>query len=249
MRRALLPLLAAFSLACGDKEGDDSAAPVEEVLPGDIAVSPAYLELGALTLGGEARGSFTITNEGAGDLHLYDVAFADDAQRAHYTLLGALSGSLAPGEALGLEVVLRPQDLGDRGTNLELLSDDPDEGRVSFPLRATVSGLPAVRLDPPSVLDLGAGAVGLARTGDIFIANDGTADLHIESVELIDPSGGAFSLVVDPSGSTLRPDAEDGLIRVGFTAPAAGAYSAQVVLHSNDPDEADLTLAITASGV
>ena len=78
MRRALLPLLAAFSLACGDKEGDDSAAPVEEVLPGDIAVSPAALDWGTVVVGVGAVEQVQIGNRGSGSLTVASVTIEPD---------------------------------------------------------------------------------------------------------------------------------------------------------------------------
>jgi hypothetical protein len=246
------PALLMFALlsACGkDDESADSALPDEEleaVVPGDIAVSPGYLEFGELPLGEEARQSFTITNEGAGALQVYDVAFDDDSRRAHYTLLGALSGQIEPGATAAIEVVLLPRDLSELGTNLQVRSDDPDEASVSIALRAVAIGVADVRLDPPGTLALGTAALGDTLFGDVNIANDGTDDLLISAVELIDPVPGTFSLLVDPTGSRLAPDAEDGLIRVGFGAAAPGDYSASIMIYTNDPIDPAVTLVVTA---
>ena len=246
------PALLACTLlaACGtDEKSADSAQPdegAEAVVPGDITVSPGYLEFGELPLGEEARQSFTITNEGAGALQVYDVAFDDDSRRAHYTLLGALSGQIEPGASAAIEVVLLPRDLSGLATNLQVHSDDPDEPSVSVALRAQAVGVADVRLDPPGTLALGTCTLGDTLFGDVNIANDGTDDLLISAVELIDPVPGTFSLLVDPTGSRLAPDAEDGLIRVGFGAAAPGDYSASITIHTNDPIDPAVTLVVTA---
>lgn len=246
------PALLGFALlaACGkDEKSADSAQPdaeVEAAVPGDIAVSPGYLEFGELSLGEEARQSFTIANEGAGSLTLYDVAFEDDSRRAHYTLLGALSGQIEPGASAAIEVVLLPRDLSELTTNLQVSSDDPDEPSVSIALRASAIGVADVRLDPPGTLALGTATLGDALFGDVSIANDGTDDLLISAVELIDPVPGTFSLLVDPTGSRLAPDAEDGLIRVGFGAAAPGDYTASITIYTNDPIDPAVTLVVTA---
>ncbi|MFT5680645.1 MAG: hypothetical protein ACI8RZ_001551 [Myxococcota bacterium] len=224
----------------------DSEPEVETEAPGQINVSHPLLDFGAVKLHEESSQIVGISNLGEGPLQIYDVAFSDDTRRPHWRLSGGLSGELASGSGVELEVVVRPQDLTDPDVTLIILSDDPETPEISLPLYADVEGTPDIRLTPDT-LSFGAVVEGDSVTLPIEIANDGSADLLIKSVSFTG-GGASFSLAVDPTGVNIAPQNADGLVMVEFLPQALGVITDNIVIVSNDPDTPSATVVLTGQG-
>jgi len=242
------PLLLALLLpACADGTSQDKGGTVAEEAPGQIQVSPSTIDFGALALHEVARTDLVVTNTGKGPLELYDVQVDDDTLRPHWTLEGGLSGQIDPGRSTVITVVARPMDIVDPSMHLLIASDDPGDPLVDVAVSASVYGVPAIRLDPATTLSVDSVTVGESSTAMVHIANDGTDDLEITSVELLDDTG-AWSVSVDPSGSTVRPQSEDGLIMLSFAPTQAMAYTNTLVVESNDPANPAVSLTVSGAG-
>ena len=234
-------------LALSGCVADIETEPEVEEPPGQITVTPSILDFGEVNLHEEATALVGLSNVGDGPLVIYDVAFSDDARRPHWRLSGGLSGELGAGEGIELEVVVRPQDLSDPDVTLIILSDDPETPEIFLPLYANVEGTPDIRLTPDT-LSFGPVTEGEASTMAIEIANDGSADLQIQTVSFTG-GGDSFSLSVDPSGVQIEPQSADGLIVVAFEPAALGVITDNLVIVSNDPDTPSATVVLTGQGL
>ncbi|MBL9032274.1 MAG: choice-of-anchor D domain-containing protein [Phycisphaerae bacterium] len=98
-----------------------------------------------------------------------------------------------------------------------------NSGATSVPFGSTPSGVPI--------------------TKSFTIRNVGDSNLSLSSsIDL--PAG--FSLVSAPEVSTIAPGSS-ATFAVRFNAGAPGAYSGQIVVHSNDADEADFAFNVSAT--
>ncbi len=120
--------------------------------------------------------------------------------------------------------------------NDDLINDVGDDGE------------PDITVDPESIA-FGAMAVGGETTAfeTVTVRNDGTQALEIHGLELADPElnsvytiGAINSVLVPPGGETF--------FTVTFEPLTAVEYSTRVLIDSNDPDEPQVGVDLTATG-
>ena len=224
-----------LSAACKAVVISDTGTEVQLDAPtGTLVISPEVLDLGTLSLGDQANDLVTLTNEGEGDLEIFDVNLGDDNQRAHWSVDGPVSAVLSPADTINLVVVLTPQDTTDPTVTLIVVSDDPLDHQKSIEMTAVVEGQPDIRVDPETTLNMGPITVGEIETQPVVIANDGTDELSITSATFTEKSD-VFSLDVDPTGSSIEPQSEAGLAMVRFVPTEPGSFMNTLLIESNDP--------------
>ncbi|MBI1945466.1 MAG: choice-of-anchor D domain-containing protein [Deltaproteobacteria bacterium] len=192
-----------------------------------VMVTPALVDFGALAVGATASAPVQIASCGAAALTLRGLVLGPGTH-SDFSLdpaaLAAVPAVLAPGAALDVEVTVTVSADGDglvRVGALEVLSDDPDDARVSVPLRANASGCAALVCSPAS-LEFGAVPAGESLERPVACRNLATAPVTLAPA-LVDvtgaPSAGTFA-VVTPAASVAPGDAA--VVRVRFTGAAGG---------------------------
>lgn len=248
MRLALSALLIgtfAPLLGCkGGSSGEDTGAAVS---PGALTLSGASLDFGVVTLHETSTRTFSYFNGGAGPLTIFDVQLDDDAQRPHWSVVGGGPATLASGTGAELTILLTPLTVADPSTKLVIVSDDPALPRAEVTLRAEVIGVPRLRADA-ELLDFGAVILGASAELDIRLANTGSDTLRIETVGFQGGGQGAFSLSVNPAGTTLAPGAQNGLITVRFAPDGAGSVTERLIVSTNDPETPELGIVLMGAG-
>jgi hypothetical protein len=146
-----------------------------------------------------------------------------------------------------LTILLTPLTLADPSTQLVILSDDPDAPRSAVALRAQVVGVPRLRVDS-ELLDFGAVTLGASVELDLLLANTGSDTLQIQTVGFQSGGQGAFSLSVNPAGSTLAPGADNGLITVKFAPTGSGSINERLIVSTNDPETPELGIVLMGAG-
>jgi len=248
MFNVLLPAVLSLSTAgCTTAVVEDTGDPTSTwTPPGTLSIWPNGIDFGTVILGDQASELVSLTNEGEGDLEIYDVSFDDDNQRAHWSIEGETSGVISPTNSIELAVVLLPQDTSDPAVRLVVLSDDPDARESSVSLTATVEGESDIRIDPDNGINMGTVTVGESDTFSVLIANDGTGDLMIESA-LFSEDSDSLTLEIDPTGTSLSPNSESGLALIRFAPKEAGTTTDTLVIACNDPNQG--TVELTVAGV
>jgi hypothetical protein len=227
--------------------GDLETVEVVEDLPGTIAVSPESIDYGSVELHHEMSQMVEISNQGEGSLQVFDVTLADDSQRPHWSLEGGVSGFLEPGDATVIYVKAHPQSLDNPSTGLLIRSDDPDRPEIALPLIVDVYGLPDIRLSPDQLLNVGSVSIDSSESADVIIGNGGDSDLIVHTVSLSGDDS-PFSLEIDATGTTIRPQTEDGLIRISFSPSSSGNFIDTLTITTNDPMRPTHTLAVQGTG-
>ncbi|MGH7725877.1 MAG: choice-of-anchor D domain-containing protein [Candidatus Eiseniibacteriota bacterium] len=154
------------------------------------------------------------------------------------------SGSVAAGGALDLAVNFDAAGLngGDYESHLAILSNDPDESRVDVTAQLHVTGAPDISVEPDS-LDFGHPFVGVALYDTVDVRNAGTDLLIVSGVD-ITPS----EFETETSGFSLAPG-ETRRLPVRFLAATPGVFPGSLTVHSNDVDEAQVTVALHGEGL
>lgn len=105
---------------------------------------------------------------------------------------------------------------------------------------------PPVATATPASVAFGYVPVGAPATQEVHIANDGCAPLELRSLALEDPSA-RFSVGALPS--VLVAPGEHTALSVTFDPEAAGAWATRVLIGTNNPDTATLTIPLEGNGL
>ena len=207
-----------------------------------------YLDMGGM----QSQGSVGIQN-GARDDGL-TIAFntpyvrnglaIEIAATPHWLSALPASGTIPAGGSAEVTVAFDATGLygGDYNARVRIVSNDPDELEVAVPVHLGVTGVTDITLSP-SALHFPDVFVGGARAESLVVRNEGTSDLVVSGI-----GTNSADFVVDGTGFTLGPEASRVLI-VTFLPSAPGPTSAVLTVLSNDPDEAEATVALTGLGL
>lgn len=217
-----------------------------------VRLSPEVLDFGERTLGVPATQNFTVHNEGNVALIVLGVAPRADASTAFQVALTGLPITVAPGAQLNVPVVHRGQSPGQEEGALVVATnawDDPatpqPESQATVIVRARSIG-PELEV-APSRVSLGAAPVGTPVRSPLLLQNVGNAPLSIGRVEV---SAGAPAIRLEgvPSLPTQVAPGSALVATVVVTAAAPGPLQGAITVESSDADEAQVEVAISATG-
>lgn len=121
-------------------------------------------------------------------------------------------------------------------------SNDPLQPAVAIPLTLTVTGAANIVVDPLS-LDYGDVYVGGTSVLGVTVSNNGTDLLTISALEV---DHGGFS--VDGNGFALNPG-DELVVPVSFDPTTVAVYNANLLVHSDDPDQPVVSVPLAGAGV
>jgi subtilisin family serine protease len=153
-----------------------------------------------------------------------------------------LAGTVAANSQVEIEVFFDAAGLigDDYRANLVISSNDPVTPKVTVPVLLEVANAPDIALSGDS-LDYGEVFTGVTIADTVFVFNAGTDTLEVTSIT-VDHSD--FSL--DPVSFDLPPD-EQQPVAVLLNASAPGNIAATMTISSNDPDEAEVQIPLSAT--
>lgn len=184
--------------------------------------------------------TFTITNRGKATLSGLKIV-SSGANPQDFTPKGLGKTSLKPGASTTFSVVFSPKALGARSAEIQVLSNDGDEGTFSIPVEGTGLGLPSIVVTQPGneVLkngdskNFGIAVVNTKGSTKTFtIVNKGNATLDNLAVSLIGDATEDF-LLGALSATSLAPDTST-TFSVTFTPKARNVRNAILRIASND---------------
>lgn len=216
-----------------------------EVPPGELHVPTRTLAYGLVPLHETSQLDLVLSNVGVGTLYIHDLQLSDDTLRAHWSILGAVEQSIAPGDTLLVPIALTPRDVLDPSVVLTVLSSDPSTPRMPVELSADVQGDAVLRLEPTS-LAFGDVPLNQDKTLDILLSNLGSDDLVITGLTLDAEEG--FTVIIDPTDSSLAPGQSNGLASIRFVPQGTGNHSGLLTFASNDPDRPEIAVLLTGTG-
>ncbi|MEM7107818.1 MAG: choice-of-anchor D domain-containing protein [Bacteroidota bacterium] len=148
-----------------------------------------------------------------------------------------------PGSSISVEVELNAFGLngGTYNAAIELSTNDPLNEQVNVPVALNVTGAPDIDLSSNS-LSFENTFAGAMRFDSLEVVNIGTDDLVIAGVN---SNNSDFTVSIDTT--TLAPGSFT-YLKVIFEPSSAGPVSGNIILESNDPDEASLSIHLAGVG-
>ncbi|GAB4255676.1 choice-of-anchor D domain-containing protein [Deferrisoma sp.] len=187
----------------------------------------------------------SVRNEGEGTLSVSSASVSG----ADFRILedGCSGNTVAPdGEPCGITVEFNPSGHGTRTGTLTITTNDPDEATVTVSLSGTGQA-PDVSVSPAtlSLADTAPGSESAA--GTLTVTNEGNLALTVSSVTLAGADAAEF--VIASETCTGASVAADGTceVQVVFAPRWYGAKTAEVRLATDDPDEPEVVVEVTAT--
>jgi hypothetical protein len=211
-----------------------------------VVLDPSAVDFEDTPYGTHSDDTVTLTNVGAADLAVGQVALGGRDPERFSTFDDACSGAdLASGEQCTVGVRFAPTQIGKRLATL-VFGDDAVDAPHVVPLSG--SGISPVALSP-SHLAYGSvvwGEQSAARTVDL--TNRGATDLHMGTVTLAGSGAGSFVLGADScSGATVAPGASC-QADVRFVPDGLGARAA-TLRFADDAADSPQSLPLSGTGI
>ncbi len=229
---------------------------------GDVAVTEQSgtvgddrLEFGNVAVGGQWSQSFTLRNEGVGELTItgWEIVYTASGQDlGAYALELAAGTVLMPGQGRPISVTFAPTQSGDHDAILRIFSNDPDEPVYEIDLSAQGVAPSLVVLENSGqqanddLIAFGQVKVGQTATVLVTLLNDGEIPLELTGWST---TNGAFTLDPANLGGVVLQPGQTTQVTLEYTPAAIGAGAGEIRINSNDPQRPAYVLDVTGAGV
>ena len=211
----------------------------------DINATPLALDYGDVEINTTADLDVTVSNVGTADLTVSGLATTNGV----FTVEGpATPVIVTPGNSVLVTVRFSPTAAGVQNGDLQITSDDPDEGIVTVSLTGNGSQPPPNDPDisvNPTSLSYGQVTVGNTVDQVVTVSNDGLQTL---SVTDLTTTNGTFTVVSPAVPFDVAPSALQD-VTVRFSPTAEQVENGDLQITSNDPDEGLVTVPLSGEGV
>ena len=129
---------------------------------------------------------------------------------------------------------------GDYFADVIFYSNDPVDPEYTAPAHMSVTGIPDIYVQD-EVVDFGISYVGYSNEAFLTLENTGTGMLEVQNI-----TTDSENLTVAVTSFEIDPLQSES-IQLFLTGTDAGAFSANVTIESNDPDEPTITLPVTST--
>ena len=215
--------------------GGQTQAPV-------IAVTPASLDFGNVSVGQTKDLTLTVRNNGTAILTVAQLGSSNprfsSAQSTPFTVI--------PGSSQNIVIRFSPAAAGTQTGVITLVSNDPASSNRAI----SVTGIGTATTTAPSievnasVIDFGTVNTGQTRDLPILVRNAGSAALIISTISGSNPRFAPFGITLP---LTLAAGASQALT-IRFSPIAAGQQTATMTITSNDPARPAATVNVTGNG-
>ncbi len=215
----------------------------------DIQISPLAVDFGGVEVGMTSTRTLAVQNVGRADLTVTGLTLAGSPDFAINPSAPTVPFTVLPGGSVDVPVDYAPAELGGDSGTLEVASDDPDEPTVTASLSGT--GIPPQAdqdIDvSPLILDFGSVEQGNTATLSTTIQNLGERDLTVTGLTVtgtdltLNPGAPAVPFTVPSGGSVAVP--------VNYAPSDLGDDSGTLEVASDDPDEPNVTVSLSGTGI
>ena len=203
-----------------------------------LAVAPASVDFGSVTVGTSSTQIITVTNTGDWFINISAATVAGSGFSLNRP---ALPLSLQPGQSASFSVTFLPSALGAAMGSLSL-SSNAQNSSTTISLSGT-GAQPLISVAPSNV-SFGSVPVGFTTTQTVTVSNPGNANLNV--MQAAGPGTG-FSV----TGLTMPltvPPGQAAKFSISFTPTVAGNSTSSVVLVSNAP-ASPTSVSLSGAGV
>lgn len=210
-------------------------------------LAPSQFDFGPVAVGQQTMTTFTLSNPGTAPLTVSDFSLSGADSLSFMVTGPATPLTVAAGGTQTLTVTFAPLLAGARAAQLVVATNAPGATTVSAAL--TGVAIAPVATVSPGALDFRRQLVGRpSASRSIGVTNAGTAPLSLTQFSVVGAASGAFAVMGAPSLPTVIPPNSTVTVTVVATPAAAGALSATLEVHTNDPVNPVTNVALTVEG-
>lgn len=209
-----------------------------------IAVNRDEVAFGNVQAGTTKDEIVTLSNTGNAALGINSVSIS--GANASAFMQSNNCSTIAAGESCDVNVTYIPDGESTQSATLTINSTDADNSSVDVALNggSVLAPIPEIAVTPASV-DLGRVQLGQSNSAQITISNNGNETLLINGINLEGPDAGEF--LQTNNCTTVAPE-QTCAVEISFTAGAEGMRNAQLVISSDDPENAEVSVPVSAEG-
>ncbi len=212
------------------------------------------LDFSTVRVGEQQTRSLSLSNSGLAPLRVQALSLEGPAAE-FFQISPEGPFEISSGSPVNLTLTYTPQDSGNDTASLVLRSNDMDPTLQTFRLPLSAKAIrPTLQVQPSATVDFGDLFI-LAQSEalEVTLANIGTGDLLITSLEVPDETPG---FVVEVPGTVfpvlLEPQASSGdtlTFNVSFSPSTNIPYESVLVVHSNGVDAAETQIVLSGTGI
>lgn len=224
---------------------DLSATAVAPTAPA-IALDPASLAFGNVTVGGTGTMTTQVRNTGTATLNVTGIARCSGTS-AEFAWSPAAPLTVAPGESTTLTVTYTPTSAGADTGCLSLASNaatSPTELQLSG--TGTAAPAPSIALAPAN-LDFGAVLLGSTSSLSVQVRNTGSAPLSVTGISRC--AGTSTAYTWSPAAPFTVAAGQAATLEVTYAPVLAGMDTGCLAIASDDPANPSVNLGLSGSGV
>ncbi|MEM9831042.1 MAG: S8 family serine peptidase [Bacteroidota bacterium] len=202
-------------------------------------------ELTATVEAGKIQSDTLVIDNRAGKSPLtYQLSVDNPEESANWFSIDTDPGSVATGSAKSIIFFwdARPLNASTLETKLRLTGNDPDQPITEIPVRLTVTGTPQLTLINNQI-DFGETYRTFSKERGLTVRNQGTDTLRV-NIEGFDKA----VFTVEEKQAAIAPG-ERYIFSFTFSPESVGTQQVEVVLVSNDPQQAEATVRLEGDGV
>lgn len=208
----------------------------------NIAVSSTAITFGAHQVGTNSDQAITVSNTGSANLDLTNINIAGATSFSQTNNCGTIVASAT----CTINITFSPSTVTTDTATLTLTSNDTDTPSLSITLDGAGTPMP-LPIITASIAEFGGVVVNETRRRDITIENTGSANLIISSVAIEGTDSTDFTLEESCNGA-LSPSQICTLALI-YAPTVIGDVDAVIIISSNDPETASLTIPLIAAGL
>ncbi|MCB9646744.1 MAG: choice-of-anchor D domain-containing protein [Deltaproteobacteria bacterium] len=171
---------------------------------------------------------------------------AGQATSPDYTFEPSTVLVLNEGDSFEVDVTYCPEDLGNDEGNLQIETDQALSNRYVFVGLRGSGGGPDIEVLPPQ-LNFGLVSLIAPARRSVLITNVGFDDLEISEIQADTQGTGAFT--APGAGATVIPPGGSYEVPVQFQPVAEGPVESELLIRSNDQDEAETRIRLIGEGI
>jgi hypothetical protein len=241
VRLAIAALSVTVVLGCGSCSETQLANAVAQ-----ISVSPGSVSFGEVNLLTIASSGLQVSNVGNGPLHFLAVEVVDNDDHSFW--VSAEPQSIGPGDDWTLTMSFAPTAEDALSASLRLTTNSEEDAVLDIPLGG-VGVRPVLDVTPSALhFDTSDGAVASDQT--VVLESQGSGSVIVEEIQILDDTQGAFGYDL-PASVELPYALEPGLsieLEIEHEPSIGEAYGATVHVYSNDLNDEDQSITLSASG-
>ena len=204
----------------------------------EAEVTPTSLSFDSVEVGESVVKQITIKNSGYGNLKVSNIVSSNEDFTVDTT-----SFTVRPRHEQVVNVTFAPSQDSDYTAELTISTNDEENSSITVDLSGTgFVYYPDIDVNPMS-LEFGSVTVGETIQQNVTVSNTGDAVLVVSDIT---SSNAAFS--ADLTSFDLNPG-ENKTVVVSFTPADADDYTGDLTIVSNDPDEANVIVSMSGTGV